>query len=192
MKRYLIEPKFVTMHEPGVDTAPGSNSPPPMDKPVYRIIDTATGQAVPPTGENIAVIARACANLNEVVEKAEGAPSKPRASGYVGTADSLPDDIVQSIAISNAQSIEDQPSILANLDLAQQIFNQNMRQQNAVAQQQAMNLIRLAVAAKCVGMIENADGSDEAAIEKIGRNAEKLFQDLSRSIDRNAGDSPSP
>lgn len=72
-------------------------------------------------------------------------------------AESLPSDIVQAIAISNAKSIGEQPAILANLALAQQIFNQNMQQQIALSQQQAMNQIQMAAVAKCVTMIEKTD-----------------------------------
>ncbi|NKJ19889.1 hypothetical protein [Dyella sp. SG609] len=176
MKRYLIEPTFLPAHEPGAETGHGTGA-------AYRIVDTRTQRIVPAEGDDIGTVARACARLNEVDEQA-GPASPNLASG-----DSLPDDVVQSIAISNAKSLEAQPAILANLELAQQVFNQNLRQQNAVAQQQAMNLIRLAVVAKCVSMIESADGNDDSAIEKIGRNAEKLFQDLGRSI---AGEEPSP
>jgi hypothetical protein len=171
VKRYLIEPQFLPAHEPGVD-----------DGTVYRIVDTRTRRIVPAEGDDIDTVARACARLNEADEQA--GPASPN----LASSDPLPDEIVQSIAISNAKSLEAQPAILANLELAQQVFNQNLRQQNAVAQQQAMNLIRLAVVAKCVSMIESADGNDDSAIEKIGRNAEKLFQDLGRSI---AGDEPS-
>ncbi len=80
----------------------------------------------------------------------------------------LPEDIVQSIAISNAKSIGEQPAILANLALAQQIFNQNMQQQISLGQQQAMNQVQMAASAKCVSMIENAGGcKNEEAINKM-------------------------
>lgn len=66
-------------------------------------------------------------------------------------AQELPENIVQAIAISNAKSIGEQPAILANLALAQQIFNQNMQQQLQLAKQQAMNQIAVATAATTVG-----------------------------------------
>ena len=71
-------------------------------------------------------------------------------------ADSLPADVVQAIAISNAKSIGEQPAVLANLALAQQIFNQNMQQQIALSQQQAMNQVHMATAARAVTLIEHA------------------------------------
>jgi hypothetical protein len=77
----------------------------------------------------------------------------------------LPDDILQSLAIANATAIGGQPAILANLALENQIFNQNLQQQACLAQQQATNLIILAVVAKCVKLIatEAAPGADTKA-----------------------------
>ncbi|MBB1087046.1 FAD-binding monooxygenase [Lysobacter sp. SG-8] len=91
----------------------------------------------------------------------------------------LPEDIVQAIAISNAKSIGEQPAILANLALAQQIFNQNMQQQISLGQQQAMNQVQMAAAARCVTMIENAGGcKNQEAIEKMARDLEKVISDI--------------
>lgn len=82
---------------------------------------------------------------------------------------SLPSDIVQGIAISNAESLGEQPAILANLALANQIFNQNLQQQMALANQQATNLLLLATVAKCVGMITGAGSSqfDPATLKEL-------------------------
>ncbi len=91
----------------------------------------------------------------------------------------LPDEIVQSIAISNAKSIGEQPAILANLALAQQIFNQNMQQQISLGQQQAMNQVQMAASAKCVSMIENAGGcKNQEAINKMVKNIEDILQSM--------------
>ncbi|MEM7251277.1 MAG: FAD-binding monooxygenase [Pseudomonadota bacterium] len=86
----------------------------------------------------------------------------------------LPGDIVESISIANAKSIAEQPAILSNLALAQQVFNQNLAQQIALSTQQAMNQITMAAASKCVSMIAEsteADATDKAAhaIEDLGR-----------------------
>lgn len=94
-------------------------------------------------------------------------------------AESLPSDIVQSIAISNAKSIGEQPAILANLALAQQIFNQNMQQQIALSQQQAMNQIQMAAVAKCVTMIEKADGcKNQSVLDQMQEDIKKLMDSL--------------
>ncbi len=71
---------------------------------------------------------------------------------------SLPDSIVQSIAISNAKSIGEQPAILANLALANQILNNNLQQQMIISTQQAMSQILMATMAKCVTSIIDGDG----------------------------------
>jgi hypothetical protein len=80
--------------------------------------------------------------------------SKGTAGGKDAMANgSLPDQIVESISISNAKSIAEQPAILANLALANQILNNNMQQQLAISQQQAMNQLTMATLAKCVALI---------------------------------------
>jgi hypothetical protein len=73
---------------------------------------------------------------------------------------SLPAEIIDSIAISNAKSIGEQPAILANLALANQILNNNLQQQMFISNQQAMNQIVMATMAKCVTLIVGDDGKD--------------------------------
>ncbi|UPG95832.1 FAD-binding monooxygenase [Luteibacter aegosomatissinici] len=103
----------------------------------------------------------------------------------------LPDDIVQAIAISNAKSIGEQPAILANLALAQQIFNQNMQQQISLSQQQAMNQVQMAAAAKCVAMIETAGGcKNQASIDQMGKDIEKITQEMGKLF-KDSGSNPS-
>lgn len=105
-------------------------------------------------------------------------------------ADSLPNDIVQAIAISNAKSIGEQPAVLANLALAQQIFNQNMQQQIALSQQQAMNQVHMATAARAVTLIEQAGQQRQAeqasqvgcknqdAIDKMAQDVERILKQI--------------
>ncbi|MFC7519344.1 FAD-binding monooxygenase [Xanthomonas populi] len=94
-------------------------------------------------------------------------------------ADSLPADIIQAIAISNAKSIGEQPAVLANLALAQQIFNQNMQQQISLSQQQAMNQVQMAAAARCVAMIERTDDcKNQTTIDQMVKDIEKLIKDM--------------
>lgn len=89
---------------------------------------------------------------------------------------SLPDEIVQAIAISNAKSIGEQPAILANMALANQILNQNLQQQNMIAQQQAMNQIIMATMAKCVALITGNDDDPDKA--KTARELTDLIQSV--------------
>lgn len=89
----------------------------------------------------------------------------------------LPEEILNSIAISNAKSIGEQPAILANIALANQIFNTNLAQQNALANQQVMNQVIHAALAKCVETILAVDAKDPQAIENI-KNIVKEFAKL--------------
>ena len=78
----------------------------------------------------------------------------------------LPDEIVEAIAISNAKAIGEQPAILANLALANQILNNNLQQQLIISQQQAMNQITLATVAKCVSLITSGTDAADLAVAK--------------------------
>jgi Killing trait len=87
-------------------------------------------------------------------------PSSPELS-------SLPPEITEALAIVNALSIGEQPAILANLALANQILNQNLEQQEAIANQQAMNQIQMATVAKAVELIAGIDPADENAVARL-------------------------
>ena len=77
--------------------------------------------------------------------------------------------LAESVALVNATVFGSQPAILANLALAQQIFAANLEQQTAVSQQQAMNLVRLAVVTKCVSLIlGDTSGNLQAVKEVVG------------------------
>jgi len=97
-------------------------------------------------------------------------------------ADSLPADIVQSIAISNAKSIGEQPAILANMALANQILNNNLQQQMFISNQQAMNQIVMATMAKCVTLIVGGEnGEPTAAAVKEVMELLKTFQQTQKT-----------
>ncbi len=71
----------------------------------------------------------------------------------------LPGPILEAIGISSAKSVGEQPAILSNLALANQIFATNLQQQLAISQVQALNLIALAAVAKCVSLITREGGA---------------------------------
>jgi hypothetical protein len=110
---------------------------------------------------------------------------------------SLPPQIVESIAIANAKSIGEQPAILANFALANQIFNNNMQQQMMLSQQQAMNLVTMATSAKCVAIITRMDNTDPKksadvkacvdALHEVMRMAETIMKD-SKTKPKTPGD----
>ena len=80
---------------------------------------------------------------------------------------SLPAEIVQSIAIANAKSIGEQPAILANLALSNQILNNNLQQQMEISNQQAMNQIAMATMAKCVSLIGGGEVDPQTLKDKM-------------------------
>jgi len=107
----------------------------------------------------------------------------PGDSSGGGGGSSLPEEIVQSIAISNAKSIGEQPAILANLALANQILNQNLQHQTQIAQQQAFNQIAMATTAKCVSLITDKNSDVDTA---------KMMEELKKVMgDDSAGDTSS-
>jgi len=79
----------------------------------------------------------------------------------------LPDAIVQAIAISNAKSVGEQPAILANLALANQIFATHLQQQNAIALQQALNQLSLAVVVRCAKLILTVNRDNAAEVKPV-------------------------
>jgi hypothetical protein len=107
----------------------------------------------------------------------------------------LPDQIVESIAISNAKSIGEQPAILSNLALANQILNNNMQQQLALSQQQAMNQITMATVSKCIAVITDPKGTaseDSKSITSVIQAMEKLSQAWEKITAQTMAVSPGP
>jgi hypothetical protein len=80
---------------------------------------------------------------------------------------SLPDDIRESIAISNVQAVAGQSSRLSNLAYANLINNVNLSHQNAVAHQQAMNELGLTVTGKVVNLLASLSPLEALAVVKM-------------------------
>lgn len=79
----------------------------------------------------------------------------------------LPPDIINAIAVSNAKSIGEQPAILSNLALANQIANCNLAQQNAISNQQAMFQLQMATLSKCVEVILGAGPPSSESVQQM-------------------------
>jgi hypothetical protein len=79
----------------------------------------------------------------------------------------LPPEILEAIAVSNAKSIGEQPAILANLALANQIANINQAQQQALTANQAMLQITLATVAKAVEIIAQINPASPSADKQM-------------------------
>jgi hypothetical protein len=103
----------------------------------------------------------------------------------------LPDDIRESIAIGNVKSVAEQPAMLANLALANLISNVNLAQQNAVANQQAMNQLMITVVGKVVNLVANLSPMEAVAVVKMdtGNDLAEQLADIKAAL---AAFSPSP
>jgi len=66
---------------------------------------------------------------------------------------------------------------LANLALANEIFNTNLAQQNAIQHQQAIFYLQLATVAKSIEMVMSIDPKDPGAADKL-----KMCRDLIESF----------
>ncbi|HYO14710.1 MAG TPA: hypothetical protein VE685_16060, partial [Thermoanaerobaculia bacterium] len=91
----------------------------------------------------------------------------PDPQGDAPAIEGLPPGVAEAIAIANATSIGEQPAILANLALANQIANANLAQQYALANQQALFQVQLALVAKCVEVIARIDPTGSAVHEQL-------------------------
>lgn len=94
------------------------------------------------------------------------------------TSINLPQDVTESIAIENVKSVGQQPAMLSNLAFSNLVNNTNLSQQNAVANQQAMNEIGVAVVGRIVNYISNpTDGEtkdkNSTGVEKSNADSKK-------------------
>jgi hypothetical protein len=80
-------------------------------------------------------------------------------------------------ATSNGDAAPSNPDILANLALANQIFNANLAQQNAIQNQQAIFYLQLATVAKSIELVLAIDPTDPGAADKL-----KMCRDLIESF----------
>lgn len=97
----------------------------------------------------------------------------------------LPHELEASIEISNATSVGEQPAILANLALGNEIFNGNLQQQALVAQQQALNQILLVATAKFSELILKLDATKPEAGETLRQlvaQAKETLQQLATGL----------
>ncbi len=67
----------------------------------------------------------------------------------------LNQEIVDAVTVGNLKTVGEQPAMLSNLAYANLVANTNLAQQNAVANQQAMNELGIAVLGKAVNTVSN-------------------------------------
>ena len=89
----------------------------------------------------------------------------------------LPEEITEAVAINSIKSIAEQPAVLANLALANLINNVNISQQNAIANQQAMNQIQATVTGKLVNLLTTLGPLEAMSAQQLLTN-NSLAQDL--------------
>ncbi len=108
----------------------------------------------------------------------------------------LPENADEAIALGAAYAVGEQPSILANLALANTITNANLSQQNAVSNVQAMNSVTLAIVAKAAELIMTPGAKSDAAplmqlVEILSKNATGQtapVTEIVESVARRAGE----
>ncbi|HBB88619.1 MAG TPA: hypothetical protein DC047_13490 [Blastocatellia bacterium] len=105
----------------------------------------------------------------------------PNGTGSSGS--SIPPDLIEAIASSTAVSVGEQPAILANLALANQIANTNLAQQNAISNQQAMFHLELTIVSKCVELIANISPASATASQQLEafQKVMEMFSQLSKT-----------
>ncbi len=66
---------------------------------------------------------------------------------------SLPDAVIKSVAIGNLNCVSQQAAMISNLAFSNTVANTNLSHQNAVANQQSMNELGVAVTGKVVHLL---------------------------------------
>ncbi len=89
------------------------------------------------------------------------------------------------IGITNLKSVGEQPAMLSNLAYSNVIANTNLSQQNAVANQQAMNELGIAIVGKTVNSVSNLGPLEARSAVDILTNDEvaQTLADLQASVD---------
>jgi hypothetical protein len=92
----------------------------------------------------------------------------------------MPDETISPAA---SVSIEEQSDILANLALAQKIFNTSLAQQNVILNQQIIFQIELAALAKCIQVLLAAETTEPEAIEQLTTRMTEMFNQLHSKVE---------
>jgi hypothetical protein len=92
--------------------------------------------------------------------------------------------VTEAVNFNEAKTIGEQPAILSNLALANQIFVNNLQQQLALGQVQAVNIVLLASVAKCVSLITSSGRVGPETSQALGEVMKVLreMNDLSKKI----------
>ena len=93
------------------------------------------------------------------------------------------------IGITNLKSVGEQPAMLSNLAYSNTIANTNLSQQNAVANQQAMNELGISIVGKTVNTVSNLGPLEARSAVDILTNNElaQTIADLKATVQAFAG-----
>ncbi|HEV2913204.1 MAG TPA: hypothetical protein VGX92_07800 [Pyrinomonadaceae bacterium] len=96
----------------------------------------------------------------------------------------LPADIRESIALGSFTSISGQPSSLSSLAYSNSISNNNLTQQNTVANQQAMNQVGQSVLGTTVNLVANLSPMEAVATVKLdtGNDVAQQLADIKGTL----------
>jgi hypothetical protein len=103
--------------------------------------------------------------------------------------DTLDEGVVSSVAIGNLKAISEQPAMLSNLAYSNVVSTNNLGQQNAVANQQAMNELGISVIAKGSNTVSDLGPMEARSAVDILTNNElaETIADLKATMQAFAG-----
>lgn len=101
----------------------------------------------------------------------------------------LNEEVVSAVAIGNLKSISEQPAMLSNLAFSNTVANTNLAQQNAVANQQAMNELGISIVAKASNTVSNLGPLEARSAVDILTNDElaQTIADMKATLQAFAG-----
>ncbi len=95
-------------------------------------------------------------------------PTEPETEGNPNPIDSpIPDQIIESIAVGGVTSVGGQSAVLSNISFGNAAANVNLAQQNAVANQQAMNNLGLSVVGGAVNLVADLNPLEAMSAEQV-------------------------
>lgn len=97
--------------------------------------------------------------------------------------------VVEAVAASGMYSISTQPAMLSNLDYSNAVANNNLSEQNAVANQQAVSEVGVSILGKAVSMISDLGSLESKSNSEIisGNTIAEQIGSLKASVQAFAG-----
>lgn len=97
---------------------------------------------------------------------------------------SMDDKVIEAVAIGNLKSISEQPAMLSNLAYSNTVVNTNLSMQNAVANQQAVNELGVAIVGKVVNLLTTLGPLESKSASEIltGNSVAEEIVDLKGAV----------